>query len=129
MSSSNGVTCNRCQQSGLGWCVSRSTRKHYLAHLVPTDVARNGQIVSELRPQPNLLHKCGQTIDQAREAAAQYAAERARIRALGQSQPSTIGATVQPIAAPAVPAVKPTRKRASAKQVRSAQPSAAAVTQ
>src|SRR5205809_3162868 len=116
MSSSNGVTCNRCQQSGLGWCVSRSTRKHYLTYLVPTDVARNGQVVSELRPQPNLLHKCGQTLEQSRQAAAEFAAERARVRALGGASAQVAlasGTSPQPIAAPAVPAVKPTRKRAS----------------
>jgi hypothetical protein len=122
VSSSNGVTCNRCQQSGLGWCVSRSTRKHYLAYLVPTPVvAADGVTVTQqLRPQPNLLHRCGETIEQAREQAAQYAAERARVRALGTSP--------QPIATPAqVPATKPVRKQATRAKSAPAVKSTAAV--
>src|SRR5438093_8904938 len=100
---SNGVKCNRCNADGLGWCISRATRRHYLAWLVPTPtVAADGVTITQtMKPQPNLLHKCGETIAQAREQAAAYAAERARVRALGQSP--------QPIAA--VPAaVKPAAK-------------------
>jgi len=92
MSSQSGVTCNRCHVSGLGWCVSRSTRKHYLAWLVPTPtVAADGvTVTTTLKPQANLLHKCGETIDQSREQAATYAAARAAARVTGNAQPAQI---------------------------------------
>lgn len=105
---SNGVKCNRCGADGLGWCVSRSTRKHYLAWLVSTPVvAADGVTITQaMKPQPNLLHKCGQSIDQSRASAAEYAAERARVRAMGtaQAQPAQIAQTV-----PAKAASKPAK--------------------
>lgn len=110
---SNGVKCNRCGADGLGWCVSRSTRKHYLAWLVSTPVvAADGVTITQaMKPQPNLLHKCGQSIDQSRASAAEYAAERARVRAMG-SQPQPIAAAVP---AAATKPAKATRAKSAAK--------------